>query len=129
MPFDPTKNANVGGKSFIRGNLSYDSTDKCIVIGSGISTVEVSASCAVQNIASGVNIWAVLTLNDTTANSYRISSISTKSYSDHNSMSFSPVTLSVSQGDKIRLLIYVAASGATVRGQNAVTYISVKQVG
>lgn len=128
VPLEPTKDTAQNGKSFIRGNFTYDSTNKCITVGNGISLIEISGELCVQDAGSGKSIWGVISLNDTSADS-RIASVSSWSTGGNMSFAFAPVIVSVQPGDKIRLLAYTAASGASVRGATGQTYLTVKQLG
>ena len=128
VPLEPTKDTPGNGKSFIRGNFTYDSTNECITVGNGISLIEVGGELCVQNAGSGNSIWGVISVNDTSADS-RIASVSSWSTGGNMSFAFAPVMVSVQPGDKIRLLAYTTASGASVRGATGQTYLTVKQLG
>ena len=127
IPFNATKNSDPHGRSYINGNITYDSGNNCLTIGQNISRVEVSGSFTVQNGTVGNDIWGVISLNDTVAG-HRVASVSQQTQNGYNTMTFAPVILEVSNGDKIRMLVYTTSTGASVRGDNALTYLTVKQV-
>lgn len=126
--FDPTKNSSGHGKSLIQGNLTYDTVDNCITIGSGVSVVEVSAGIMFENGVTDESYWVVISLNDTVGANRICSDAGSMTSGQKTVASMSPAVLSVSSGDKIRLLVYTSSSTASVRGENASTYITVKQV-
>ena len=128
IAFDPTKSSAAHGISFIRGNLTYDSTDNCVIVGDGISAIEVSANLALQNGQTGESYWGVISINDTVAANRIVSNNGYMTTGQYSMVSMAPATLSVQSGDKIRLLVYTSSSTASVRGENAFTYLTVKQV-
>ena len=127
VPLNPNKSTNDNGKSIISGNLSYDSTNNCIVVGSGISAVEVSGEFSIEGGNVGSNVWGVISLNNTDA-SYRITSTSSYTTGYLTQYNFAPAIVSVNQGDKIRLLAYTSGNNIKIRGATAQSYITIKQV-
>jgi len=126
---NPSKSSLPNGVSYIQGNLSYDTTNSCITVGAGINAIEVSASVAFQDGTDGQSFWAVISYNDTVAGNRIASSTGYMKTGQYLVSSISPVTLAVHNGDKIRLLVYTNSSTAAIRGDNAFTYLTVKQVG
>lgn len=128
IPLNPNKSTNDHGKSIIRGNFTYDSTNKCIVVGSGISVVEVSGEFSIEGGNVGTDVWGVISLNNTDA-SYRITSTSSATTGTLTQYYFAPAIVSVNQGDKIRLLAYTSGNNIKIRGATAQSYLTIKQVG
>lgn len=127
VPLNPNKSTNDNGKSIISGNFTYDSTNKCIVVGSGISAVEVSGEFSIEGGNVGTNVWGVISLNNTNA-SYRITSTCSATTGTLTQYYFAPAIVSVNQGDKIRLLAYTSGNNIKIRGATAQSYLTIKQV-
>lgn len=127
VPLNPNKSTNDNGKSIISGNFTYDSSNKCIVVGSGISAVEVSGEFSIEGGNVGTNVWGVISLNNTNA-SYRITSICSVTTGTLTQYCFAPAIVSVNQGDKIRLLAYTSGNNIKIRGSTAQSYLTIKQV-
>ena len=127
--FNPNKSIPASGKSVINGNFTYDTTNNCITIGEGVSAIEVSANAAIQDGTDGQEFWGVISLNDTNAANRICSNNGYMKTGQYSMVAMAPVILNVVSGDKIRLLVYTNSATAKIRGDNAFTYLTIKQVG
>lgn len=118
IPID-TVVASVGNK------LTLDTTNKEIVIGSDVSYVSVSASCAIAQASAGMTYQALLILKN--GNQYSKWANSRGSYSSsvttYNTLA--DILIPVQAGDKIKIALYNRLAG-TVNVQSAL--LSVKMV-
>lgn len=106
------------------GKISYDSTNKCIVIGEGTNHIKVSGSALIRGIA---NTWLFgIKLNSSVvAQAYGIPMSNTYNWQ---SVNLTDMILSVSEGDRIYLVAGASTTGTLNVASADFTYLTVERL-
>ena len=106
------------------GKISYDSTNKCIVIGEETNHIKVSGSALIRGIASTL-LFGIKLNSSVVAQAYGIATSSTSIWQ---SIYSTDMILSVSEGDRIYLVAGAGATGTLNIGSANYTYLTVEKL-